>query len=139
MHISNTLKTMLFVSLAFMGLAGVLATNGLGSLLFSDAGKSQVVNQKEQPKSYIVQGKGSETLKTAVNSVGGSVSREFPIINAISAILTPSQAEVIAQLDDVRIQNDRSVATMSVGNPKTFSIDNYIATQVDADKLHELA
>ncbi|MFT6700516.1 MAG: serine protease AprX [Pseudomonadales bacterium] len=138
MHISSTLKTMFFASVAFTGLAGVLATNGLGSLLSSDAGKSQVVNQKEQPKSYIVQGKGSETLKTAVNSVGGSVSREFPIINAISAILTPSQAEVIAQLDDVRIQDDRSVATMSKHSSKKFSIDNYIATQVEADKLHEI-
>ncbi|WP_412972524.1 S8 family peptidase [Glaciecola sp. MF2-115] len=142
MSISNNVKTMLFASIAFTGLAGVVASNGVTNLFLSDADQNAVVSKKEQPKSYIVQGKGSETLKTAVNSVGGSVSREFPIINAISAVLTPSQAEVIAKLDDVRIQDDRSVATMSLGNilldGKAPTIDNYIATQVEADKLHDL-
>ena len=138
MSISNTVKSMLFASVAFTGLAGVVASNGVTNFFLADAGQSKAVNKSEQPKSYIVQGKGSETLKTAVNSVGGSVSREFPIINAISAVLTPSQAEVIAQLDNVRIQDDRSVATMSNGSGKKFTIDNYISTQVDADKLHDL-
>lgn len=140
MSISNTVKTMLFASIAVTGLAGVVATNGVTNLFLSDADKTAAGNNKEQPKSYIVQGKGSESLKTAVTSIGGSVSREFPIINAISAVLTPSQAEVIAQLDDVRIQDDRSVATMSLPGlgTKKFAIDNYISTQVDADKLHSL-
>ena len=115
MSISNNVKSMLFASVAFTGLAGVVASNGVSSLFLSDAQQDLIVSTKEQPKSYIVQGKGSETLKTAVKSVGGSVSREFPIINAISAVLTPSQAEVIAKLDDVRIQDDRSVATMGFG------------------------
>jgi len=139
MSISNTVKTILFASIAVTGLAGVVATNGVTNLFLSDAEKAAAGNNKEQPKSYIVQGKGSESLKTAVTSIGGSVSREFPIINAISAVLTPSQAEVIAQLDDVRIQDDRSVATMGLLglSNKSFAIDNYIATQVDADKLHE--
>jgi serine protease AprX len=141
---SNNIKTMLFASIAFTGLAGVVASNNLSSLFLSDSEQSVEVSKKEQPKSYIVQGKGSETLKTAVNSVGGSVSREFPIINAISAVLTPSQAEVIAKLDNVRIQDDRSVATMGLGNilpagqQKKLTIDNYIATQTGADRLHEL-
>ncbi|MDT0627769.1 S8 family peptidase [Alteromonas sp. W364] len=140
MSISNTLKTMMFASVAVVGFAGAVATNGYGDFLSTDAGNGAVKKAKEQPKSYIVQGKGSETLKTAVTSVGGSISREFPIINAVSAVLTPSQAEVIAQLDDVRIQDDRSVATMSAGNGqnKKFIIDNYISTQTGADQLHEL-
>ena len=140
MSISNTVKTMLFASIAVTGLAGVVATNGVTNLFLSDAEKTQATDSREQAKSYIVQGKGSESLKTAVTSIGGSVSREFPIINAISAVLTPSQAEVIAQLDDVRIQDDRSVATMSLPGlgTKKFAIDNYISTQVDADRLHNL-
>ena len=144
MSISNNVKTMLFASIAFTGLAGVVASNGITNLFVTDVEQSAAVSKKEQPKSYIVQGKGSETLKTAVNSVGGSVSREFPIINAISAVLTPSQAEVIAKLDDVRIQDDRSVATMALGinlplvNGKSFAIDNYISTQTGADRLHDL-
>ena len=142
MSISNTVKTMLFASIAVTGLAGVVATNGVTNLFLSDAEKTAAGSNKEQPKSYIVQGKGSESLVTAVISIGGSVSREFPIINAISAVLTPSQAEVIAQLDDVRIQDDRSVATMGLSQlglgSKKFAIDNYISTQVDADKLHDL-
>jgi serine protease AprX len=140
MSISNTVKTIIFASIAVTGLTGVVATNGVTNLFLSDAEKTAASNNKEQPKSYIVQGKGSESLKTAVTSIGGSVSREFPIINAISAVLTPSQAEVIAQLDDVRIQDDRSVATMSlpVLGTKKFAIDNYISTQVDADRLHDI-
>ncbi len=140
MSISNTVKTMLFASIAVTGLAGVVATKGVTNLFLSDADQAAAESSKEQPKSYIVQGKGSEKLKTAVTSIGGSVSREFPIINAISAVLTPSQAEVISQLDDVRIQGDRSVATMGLLGltTKSFAIDNYISTQVDADKLHDL-
>jgi len=138
MSISNTVKTMLFASIAVTGLAGVAATNGVTNLFLSDAEQTAAENNKEQAKSYIVQGKGSEKLKTAVTSIGGSVSREFPIINAISAVLTPSQAEMISRLDDVRIQGDRSVATMSFGQSKQFAIDNYISTQVDADRLHDL-
>lgn len=140
MSMSNTIKTVIFASFALTGLAVVVASSGVHNLFLSDAHRHTALAGKEQAKSYIVQGKGAETLKTAVNSVGGSVSREFPIINAISAVLTPSQAEVIAQLDDVRIQDDHSVATMSNGggNSKKFAIDNYIATQVEADKLHDL-
>ena len=140
MSISNTVKTMLFASIAVTGLIGVVASNGVTNLFLSEAETTAAANSKERPQSYIVQGKGLESLKTAVTNIGGSVSREFPIINAISAVLTPSQAERIAQMDDVRIQDDRSVATMNLPgvSNKKFAIDNHISTQVDADKLHNL-
>ncbi|MBF7073728.1 S8 family peptidase [Glaciecola sp. MH2013] len=139
MSVSKAVKTMIVASIAIAGLSVALMSATPDNLFEGDKPHAMSKSKAEQPKSYIVQGKKAETLKTAVTSVGGSVSREFPIINAVSAVLTPSQAEVISKLDDIRIQDDRSVATMSNGNTnKKFVIDNYIATQTDADKLHDL-
>lgn len=105
-----------------------------------------ITQQSQEPQSYIIQGTNSENLAAVVNNVGGNVSREFPIINAISAVLTPSQAEKIKQLGNVRVQNDHRVMTMGgvgIGGALTFSpdngtIDNYITRQIDAQKLHDM-
>lgn len=96
-------------------------------------------------KSYILQGATSERLNQLVNGVGGNVSREFPIINAISAMLTHSQAEKIREVGGVRIHDDRTVITSAkiVGVKKNqlskhFKINNYISEQTGADRLHDM-
>jgi len=95
-------------------------------------------------KSYILQGATPERLNQLVNGVGGAVSREFPIINAVAAMLTESQAERIREVRGVRIQNDRTVITSgdSDDNQAFFSlsnkINNRIAEQTGADRLHDL-
>lgn len=92
-------------------------------------------------KSYILQGATAEKLNQLVNGVGGNVSREFPIINAVSALLTPSQADKIREVNGVRIQDDRTVITsslLSYFSSEPFSINNYIAEQTGADKLHDM-
>lgn len=93
-------------------------------------------------KSYILQGANSNHLNAVVGNVGGNVSREFPIINAVSAVLTPSQVDTIRALGGIRIQDDRTVRTMGVGNAKSqvqekqYVIDNLIAKQTGANLLH---
>ena len=145
MSLNSAVKPLIYVAVATTVISMAIVGIDNSTLLGNNSANATAQKIEEQAKSYIVQGKASEAIKTAVTSVGGSVSREFPIINAVSAVLTPSQAEVIAKLDDIRIQDDRSVATMNKGNganngnsPKKFIIDNYIATQTGADKLHEL-
>jgi len=96
---------------------------------------------RDTTKSYILQGANSDRLNTVVAKVGGNVSREFPIINAVAAMLTPQQAQEIRELGGVRIQDDRTVMTMSngiaSGEPKKWAINNYISQQVGANHLHD--
>lgn len=95
-------------------------------------------------KSYILQGADSKRLNKLVDSVGGNVSREFPIINAVSAVLTPNQAEKIRALGNIKIQDDRTVVTsnFNANNPsktkKSLKIDNYISEQIGASLVHEM-
>ena len=93
-------------------------------------------------KSYILQGANSNHLNAVVSNVGGDVSREFPIINAVSAILTPSQVATIRAIGGIRVQDDRTVMTMGndkipPGQLKKFQINNLIAEQTGANILHD--
>ena len=98
------------------------------------AGSNQHVSEE---KSYILQGLGADALVAAVQKVGGLVSREFPIINAISALLTHSQVSELGSYANLRVTEDRSVMTSSIGSGK-FAVDNYIATQTNASLLHDM-
>ncbi|WP_343862795.1 S8 family serine peptidase, partial [Aliiglaciecola litoralis] len=107
--------------------------------------KMVVSTDLRQENSYILQGLGRDALVAAVENVGGAVAREFPIINAISAYLTSSQATELASVSGLRMTEDRNVMTMALpgaistitGGTKKFVIDNHIATQTGADQLHE--
>jgi serine protease AprX len=102
-----------------------------------------------QEHSYILQGLGRSALVSAVEKVGGAVAREFPIINAISAYLTSSQATELASVSGLRMTEDRNVMTMeltgtydsvldSTSYVKTFAIDNFITSQTGANQLHDM-
>ncbi len=94
--------------------------------------------------SYILQGKSVEELSNAVVKVGGSVQREFPIIDAISAVLTPSQLDALSQHSEISIQEDNDIKTMSsFRNQRNWnysendSTNNHIVQMVNAEKLHQ--
>jgi len=72
-------------------------------------------NLREE-QSYILQGLGRDALVAAVEKVGGAVAREFPIINAISAYLTASQATEITSVSGIQMTEDRNVMTMAADN-----------------------
>ena len=114
---------------------------------FTQSGSTpqMVVNQNlREEQSYILQGLGRDALVAAVEKVGGAVAREFPIINAISAYLTASQATEIASVSGIQMTEDRNVMTMAADNTsvvpsqmKKFSVDTFITSQTEADKLHD--
>ncbi|MFC4701006.1 S8 family peptidase [Glaciecola siphonariae] len=97
---------------------------------------TQAASEQQAPKSYIIQGGNADTLVAVVEQAGGDVSRQFPIINAISAMLTPAQADQIKTVNGVRILDDRTVKTMS--NSKKYAIDTYVTTQINANELHDM-
>ncbi|WP_371193549.1 S8 family peptidase [Glaciecola sp. SC05] len=137
--------------IALSAITGGIAVGAVGlgdtsNVRFDDAALL-IGHEVQEPKSYIIQGTDSENLAAVVEKVGGNVSREFPIINAISAVLTPKQAEKIKQLGNVRVQDDRQVLTMNGNSVFNFmvsstakknKIDNHIARHVNADKLHDI-
>ncbi|MGQ8366024.1 S8 family peptidase [Glaciecola sp. 1036] len=136
----NVVKTAIFAA-AMVGGASVLLlqqdeTQNIAAAMWGhekDGGE-------EVAKSYILQGKDTQYIASVVSSVGGDISREFPIINAVSATLTSAQASEIKSTAGIRIQDDRTVMTM--GNPNQqnlpYSINNNIAEQVGADRLHDM-
>ncbi|GAA6184174.1 S8 family peptidase [Aliiglaciecola sp. NS0011-25] len=146
-------KTLLVGALSLIGsVSAVMLTTQANSSsvpFFTESGSTpqMVIKQnvaKEQ--SYILQGLGRDALVSAVERVGGAVAREFPIINAISAYLSVSQADELANISGLHVTADRNVMTMgsdngklesASGQLKKFAIDNNIATQTQADLLHE--
>ena len=102
---------------------------------------SRVASQQSALQWYIVQGTDPVKLRTVIESAGGSVDKQFPIINAVSAMMTPLQVEQIKQISGVKVTDDRSVKTMSAltlaQSSKEFRIDTYVNTQIDANILHD--
>ncbi|GAC14397.1 S8 family peptidase [Aliiglaciecola lipolytica] len=118
---------------------------------FTESGSTPqiAVSQRvRQEQSYILQGLSRDALVAAVEKVGGAVAREFPIINAISAYLSTSQADELASISGLRLMADRNVMTtgftsgltnlLGGSTTKQFAIDNDITTQTQADQLHDI-
>lgn len=127
------------IFVVFVSAIAIIAVYSNSNFVESNAKSEQRVENKVS-KSYILQGATAEHLNQLVNRVGGNVSREFPIINAVSAMLTLSQVEKIREVDGVRIQDDRTVITSSLLSNFNLSneINNHIAQQTGADRLHEM-
>jgi serine protease AprX len=85
-------------------------------------------------KSYILHGLGSDALKAVVENVGGVVSREFPIISAVSAVLNSDQVSQLGSYENLRVSEDRTVVTES--NKRQFVVDTLITTQTRANLAH---
>ncbi len=102
-------------------------------------------------KSYIVQGGTKSTLVSEIENVGASILREFPIIGAVSAMLTDEQVDLLAA-NNLRVTQDREVRVMSSGfdtsndlgsllstsELKKDIINTHITTQTEANRLHDM-
>jgi serine protease AprX len=136
------INSVLFVSV--IGIAAVVAaTLDSGKLHVAQITPVTMTNNQEAiaPKSYILQGSTSEHLNKVVSSVGGNVSREFPIINAVSALLTLDQVKQIKKLGNVRVQDDRTVITSGKHKHRGKNgerVNNHIAEQINATRLHDM-
>lgn len=126
--------------------AGAYAVSSYQPKVEQDLQAANHWGNPSESKSYILQGANSNHLNAVVANAGGNVSREFPIINAVSAMLTPQQVNSIRGIGGIRIQDDRTVMTMDKdkinkippGLLKKFQINNHIAEQTGANLAHDL-
>ncbi len=82
-------------------------------------------------QSVIVQAIDSARAASAVRSVGGQVTHELPIIDAVGARMTAAQLEMLQRLPGIRrVYADREVKTAG----KAYS--TFYPTLVRADRLH---
>ena len=150
MKLLTSKKTLLVGALSLISSASAVvlsSTQDLNVFAFLQSNASTEIAASSQhvseEKSYILQGLGADALVAAVQKVGGMVSREFPIINAISALLTHSQVSELGSYTNLRVTEDRSVRT--AGRPTTNLIvdtfatsDTYIANQTNASAVHAM-
>ena len=83
-------------------------------------------------QTYIVQGQDLNTIKVAVQAVGGEITHELSIINSVGAELTPAERRALEQLDySLRVYSNGSVRTAGGSVLQAF-----FPSIVDADRLH---
>ena len=119
---------------AAVAVANVEYNNPQGQTAAAMWGHEKNESAQTVASSYILQGQDTSKLAQIVSVAGGEIAREFPIINAVSALLTEAQADEIKLIAGVSVQDDRTVMTMS--NSNAFAIDNNIADIVNADDVH---
>ncbi len=111
-----------------------------------------VTNSGVVSTSYIVQAVSLEQALGTVKDVGGEITHELGIINAVGANLTPSQVEFLRQVEGVKVlengrvriaaQNLLASAPPSLLAPNIKSIvadydpEAYHTSYVEATKLH---
>ena len=66
--------------------------------------------------SYIVQAGSAEQAREAIDAVGGDVTHELSIINAVGAALTPDELSRLETVDGLTITTDVTLRT--AGGPK---------------------
>jgi len=153
-------KTLLVGALSLFGgiTVSLLANQQSTTVPFftKSANTAQILISKNQINSqstYIIQGGTKDSLTSAIENVGANVSREFPIINAVSARLNADQAELLTS-NGISLTSDREVRLASNGNGngnglangqlfaagqlKKANIDTLITTQTEADTLHNM-
>lgn len=85
--------------------------------------------------SWIVQATDLASAARAVRSVGGTITHELEIINAVGARLTAAQVETLEGSRGIlRICPNRAV---KVAGPGGRSFDTFFPTLVGADRLHQ--
>jgi serine protease AprX len=96
-------------------------------------------NQTMDRESMIVQAADMETAAAAVRAVGGEITHELAIIRAVGALLTPSQAAVLAKTEGITISANRGVeASTTDTNEMGFNTTQVFFPQiVGADLLHD--
>ena len=123
------------------------------ALLTSSASISQMGPMPDVARSVIVQGADVARLATAVDAVGGEVTNELAIIQAVSAMLTPSQeARLLSQNVGWRVWQDSVVTSVSASAPETtfspvagsetkfdsFDLDKIVSCDGSRDKIDHM-
>jgi len=122
----TVMNTRLATNTAAVGtvaLSGLISANPWDGVESTSAPSSPTPSKAvaERPLSYIVQAETLEAARTAVASVGGSVSHELGIIDAVAASLSPSQAETL-RTAGVSLFEDAQVTT--AGKPSGGGTDS---------------
>ena len=84
------------------------------------------------PAEMIVQAGTMDAAAALVENVGGSITHELGIIDAVGAQLTPAQRDSLEKLDEVEIYQNGAVQVAGKPGPDTF-----YPTLVRAVQLHE--
>ena len=81
------------------------------------------------PLELIVQAHDLATAAEAVRAVGGTVTHELAIINAVGARLTLAQLDRLIDLDDLRVYENRPLEVADSGSTETvrdeFAVQSY--------------
>ncbi|MFC3123001.1 S8 family peptidase [Agaribacter flavus] len=102
------------------------------------ADMSLVLEQAEK-QSYIIQGASIEKLTSLLTANGASIVKAFPIINAVSAVLTNDQFDALSNIKGLSLKIDAEVKTQSpMPAHLQWEINNNIAQQVEAHRLHTI-
>ena len=94
----------------------------------------------EAPSSVIVQGHDLAAVSAAVRSVGGAITHELGIIDAVAGELTEAQIERVEQMAGVRrvVANHAvEVAGKPAAEPSANALyDSVFPTLIEADRVH---
>ena len=90
-----------------------------------------VVHADSSTTSYIVQGESAASVSALIADVGGDVTHELSIINAVGAQLTSTQVLALDSLAGVKVLSNTQVEVAGTPQPDTF----YPAV-ISADRLH---
>jgi len=104
---------------------------------FSQAESIETAPVAEESSSFIIEGESIEEVAAAVRAVGGQVTHELGIINAVAASVTAGQrAELRAIAGIMRITDDGAVTTAggtAGGSPTSYA---HFPSLVNADQVH---
>jgi serine protease AprX len=103
-----------FKILPFAALLGLAVTCGA-----RQAGALPRAGAEPQKQGYIVEAAAAADAARAVHRVGGVVTHALPIVNGVSAELTPAQAGLLRKLPGLVLFADTTVATQSAGTNST--------------------
>ncbi len=102
-------------------ITGIVIITALCLLLASPLRNSQT-NADETRTSYIVQAGSLEQALRAATDVGGNITHELSIINAVGADLSASQVQVLRGMEGVKVLVNGRVSVTS--DSQTFVYDD---------------
>ncbi len=107
-------------------ITGIVVITALCLLLASPLRNSQI-NADETRTSYIVQAGSLEQALLAATDVGGNITHELSIINAVGADLSASQVQVLRGMEGVKVLVNGKVSVTS--EAQTFVYDDLVTVR----------
>ncbi|MEE8526109.1 MAG: hypothetical protein V3T72_19395, partial [Thermoanaerobaculia bacterium] len=110
-------KNKTWISLASLAIAAGLLLSGNGAQTMARDAAAPAPSADSATRRVIVQGDDTASIAELVRAVGGKVTHELGIIDAVAAELDAGQLRHLARADGVRrIYQDRAVETSGNGN-----------------------